>query len=150
MGAYAQNYLKMLHRQSIGNKARLADAKDCGCFFCLSHFPASAAEYWDDEGGQTAACPECGIDSVIGEYDDERVSDDLLRAMKERYFGCDVDSGVEYSADAGDQTAVCTDRGIDSLIAEYEVQRALDDLLKVLSERYFGCDVDTDYTADPE
>jgi hypothetical protein len=86
MEIYAQNYLIMLQRQSIGNKARLADAKDCGCFFCLSHFPASAAEYWDDEGGETAVCPECGIDSVIGEYDDERVSDDLLRAMKERFF----------------------------------------------------------------
>lgn len=86
MGAYAQNYLKMLHRQSIGNKARLSDAKDCGCFFCFSHFPASAAEYWDDEGGETAVCPKCGIDSVIGEYDDERIPDDLLRAMKKRFF----------------------------------------------------------------
>lgn len=86
METYAQNYLKMLHRQSIGNKARLADAKDCGCFHCLSHFPASAAEYWDDEGGETAVCPECGVDSVIGEYDNKRVSDDLLRAMNERFF----------------------------------------------------------------
>lgn len=86
MEAYTQNYLIILQRQSIGNRARLADAKDCGCFFCLSHFPASAAEYWDDEGGETAVCPKCGIDSVIGEYDDERIPDDLLRAMKERFF----------------------------------------------------------------
>jgi hypothetical protein len=86
MEIYAQNYLLMLQRQSIGNKERLADAKDCGCFFCLSHFPPSAVECWADEGGETAVCPECGIDSVIGEHDDERVSDDLLRAMNERFF----------------------------------------------------------------
>ena len=150
MATYAQNYLKMLHRQSIGNKARLADAKDCGCFSCLSHFAVAELEYCDDEGGQTAVCPHCGIDSVIGEYEEQRVPDDLLKAMNEEYFGCDVDSEVEYSDDAGDQTAVCPDCGIDSLIAEYEVQRVLDDLLKELNEQYFGCDVDTDYTADPE
>ena len=86
MEIYAQNYLLMLQRQSIGNKARLADAKDCGCFSCLSHFAVAELEYCDDEGDQTAVCPHCGIDSVIGEHDDERVSDDLLRAMNERYF----------------------------------------------------------------
>jgi hypothetical protein len=43
-------------------------------------------ECWDDEGGETAVCPKCGIDSVIGEHDDERVSDDLLRATNERFF----------------------------------------------------------------
>ena len=150
MAAYAQNYLKMLHRQSIGNKARLADANHCGCFSCLSHFAVAKVEYWDDEDDQTAVCPHCGIDSVIGEYEDQRVPDDLLKAMNEEYFGCDNDSEVGYSDDEGDQTAVCPDCGIDSLIAEYEVQRVLDDLLKELSEQYFGCDVDTDYTADPE
>lgn len=144
MGAYAQNYLKMLHRKSIGNKARLADAKHCGCFFCLSHFAMAELEYCDDEDDQTAVCPRCGIDSVIGEYEDQRVPDDLLKAMKERYFGCDVDSEVRYSDDEATKPQSAPNCGIESVIDEYQLQRILDDLFKELNERYFGSDLDSD------
>lgn len=135
MGAYAQNYLKMLHRQSIGNKVRLADAKDCGCYFCFSHFAVAEVEYWDDEDDQTAVCPHCGIDSVIGEYEEQRVPDDLLKAMKERYFGCDVDSEVEHSDVEATKPQSAPNCSIDSVIDEYQLQRILDDLLKELNEQ---------------
>ena len=54
MTLFSELYLQELHRKSFANKARLSGAKDCGCFHCLSHFPAGELDYWDDVKDQTA------------------------------------------------------------------------------------------------
>jgi len=51
--------------------------------------PAEIVEWTDanENGvGQTAICPHCGIDSVIGS-DGEPLTDEILRAMHTRAFG---------------------------------------------------------------
>jgi hypothetical protein len=35
-----------------------------GCFYCIPVFDVEEIEEWID-GGQTALCPHCGIDSVL-------------------------------------------------------------------------------------
>jgi hypothetical protein len=39
-----------------------------GCYHCLSEFPPSTVSTWCDGGrpGQTAICPHCGVDAVVG------------------------------------------------------------------------------------
>lgn len=38
------------------------------CFYCFAEFPPSAVSEWcdGDEPGQTAICPCCGVDAVVG------------------------------------------------------------------------------------
>jgi hypothetical protein len=35
-----------------------------GCFYCVTVFDVQEIDEWID-GGQTALCPHCGIDSVL-------------------------------------------------------------------------------------
>jgi hypothetical protein len=41
---------------------------------------------WID-GGQTALCPSCGIDSVIGDASGFPITEEFLAAMESRWFG---------------------------------------------------------------
>ena len=62
--------LKEAHKKSSRHREEIRSSEICGCFYCLSIFNPSEIEDWtdDDENklGQTALCPKCGIDSVIG------------------------------------------------------------------------------------
>jgi hypothetical protein len=58
------------HRHSSQHRAEISRSELCGCFCCLARFRATEISEWVDESrpgeGQTALCPECGIDSVLG------------------------------------------------------------------------------------
>lgn len=60
----------------------------CGCFYCEQLFSPREITEWIEEpnGGQTAICPKCGIDSVLGE---ELPIEDkaFLNEMNRMWFG---------------------------------------------------------------
>ncbi len=59
----------------------------CGCFYCLETFAPSAIDVWIDDG-TCALCPNCTIDSVIGDASGFPVADrSFLEAMHKRWFG---------------------------------------------------------------
>jgi hypothetical protein len=72
-----------LHRNDIINSTL------CGCFHCLETFPPEKIIEWVDEDenniGQTALCPFCSIDSVIGNKSIS-VKKELLIGMKKYWF----------------------------------------------------------------
>ena len=77
------------HRHSIRHREEVLASERCGCFYCCSIFPPSEITEWTDtwEGvGQTALCPRCGIDSVIGSESGYPVADAFLRQMHQRWF----------------------------------------------------------------
>jgi hypothetical protein len=78
------------HQHSSVHRAELMSSEACGCFYCLSIFPPGKIEEWvdeDDQGlGQTALCPHCGIDSVIGDRSGYPVSREFLEKMRARWF----------------------------------------------------------------
>ena len=41
-------------------------------------------EWWDDDN--TAVCPHCGIDSIIGESSGFKITEMLLSEMHKRWF----------------------------------------------------------------
>ncbi len=58
-------------------------------FYCTATFlPADVREWTDgSEGvGQTALCPRCGIDSVIGSASGYPLTAEFLAAMKAHWF----------------------------------------------------------------
>ncbi len=53
-----------LAQLSILNRDRVTAAALCGCFHCQSIFASDDIRQWVNNG-QTALCPQCGIDSVL-------------------------------------------------------------------------------------
>ncbi|BAI83994.2 DUF4935 domain-containing protein [Bacillus subtilis subsp. natto] len=73
------------HTFSIHNKTYLEKVNRCGCFHCLEIFsPDEIFEWIDNE--DTALCPYCGIDSVIGESDVLHITEEFLKGMRKRWF----------------------------------------------------------------
>src|SRR5262245_20230069 len=82
--------LQVAHQHSIDNRAEVEGSTLCGCFHCGAKLrPAEIIEWVDAnrEGeGQTALCPRCGVDSIIGDRSGFDISDELLSAMQARWF----------------------------------------------------------------
>jgi hypothetical protein len=89
--------LELAHKRSIRHRAEVEASETCGCFYCLATFPPREITDWTDwpEGtpdgeedryGQTALCPRCGIDAVIGAAAGYPLTSDFLRAMNVRWF----------------------------------------------------------------
>ena len=75
-----------IYRYTSQHRALLQQSERCGCFYCLQIFTYSEIEDWcDDE--QTAMCPHCGIDAVLGSAAVEEFSPELLQVMQAVYFG---------------------------------------------------------------
>ena len=55
------------HKFSSNNKEALQNDKKCGCFYCLKIFDPKEINFWIKDNTETAVCPYCCIDSVIGE-----------------------------------------------------------------------------------
>ena len=74
------------HDASFRNREQILRSDRCGCFYCLAVFPPSAIRSWVSEyepKGQTARCPQCDIDSVIGSASEFPVTEGFLRRMQE-------------------------------------------------------------------
>src|SRR4051794_32878356 len=92
-GSKMQNslYYEQAHGHSINHREEVLKRDLCGCFYCRKTFLPTMIREWTDEVGgvgQTALCPRCGIDSVIGSSSGLPVQKlDFLREMRRRFFG---------------------------------------------------------------
>jgi death-on-curing protein len=75
------------HRHSRWNRDEIQRSEICGCFHCRELFaPGEVVDWIQDSRGDTAQCPRCGIDSVIGSASGFVVASQLLERMHERWF----------------------------------------------------------------
>jgi hypothetical protein len=82
------------HDFAADNKQLIEESETCGCFYCLSIFPASDVKEWVGVRPR-AVCPFCGIDSVLPDKS-EMLIDSMdtsatwtlffLNKMHERWF----------------------------------------------------------------
>jgi len=80
--------LKKAHKFSIYHKKQLINDNICGCFYCMRIFKPSEIKYWIKESpDETALCPYCGIDSVIGESSGYPITKEFLEKMQDYWFG---------------------------------------------------------------
>jgi hypothetical protein len=81
---------EMAHQHSSNHRKQVLESETCGCFYCLSIYPPSEITEWVDENqtgvGQTALCPKCGIDSVIGSKSGVPINREFLSCMKQTWF----------------------------------------------------------------
>ncbi len=77
--------IKKAHKHSIRHRNELRNSSVCGCFYCTDIYDYKNIEDWcDDE--DTALCPSCGIDSVIGDDSGYPITKEFLSAMKKHWF----------------------------------------------------------------
>jgi hypothetical protein len=74
------------HHHSARHRPEILGSESCGCFCCLHIFPPSQITNWTDEA-QTALCPACGVDAVIGSASGYPITADFLAQMERRWFG---------------------------------------------------------------
>jgi hypothetical protein len=58
--------IKQLSKYSKINKIYIENSDMCACYYCLSVFEPKEIINWIDKK-ETALCPKCGIDAVIGD-----------------------------------------------------------------------------------
>ncbi len=84
------HWLKVAHKKSIYHRKEIEESILCGCFYCKRIFQAKKIREWVDVSGpvseQTALCPHCGIDSVIGDASDFNITETFLKEMNEAWF----------------------------------------------------------------
>lgn len=73
------------HRHSSRHRAEVERSDVCGCFYCRRTFAPSDITAW--VGGDTASCPRCGIDAVIGSASGYSIDAAFLNTMHELFFG---------------------------------------------------------------
>ena len=73
------------HDHCSNHRAELQKSESCGCFYCLAIFPTSRINQWIDQE-QTALCPECEIDSVIGSASGYPITKEFLERMHAHWF----------------------------------------------------------------
>lgn len=83
----SENELQKINEFSVNNMEFLEEEQKCGCFFCGKIFNSSEITGCiEDEDGDTAVCPFCKIDSVIGESCGCEITPELLKEMKDYWF----------------------------------------------------------------
>ena len=91
------------HKHSSLHREEILTSERCGCFYCLAEFvptdildwvdaPLDAADAKVNELGQTALCPRCGIDSVLGDASGYQINQKLLREMHAHWFSQTVNT----------------------------------------------------------
>ncbi|MBA3538634.1 MAG: cytoplasmic protein [Deltaproteobacteria bacterium] len=74
------------HQHASKHRVEVQASDLCACFFCFRRFAPASIKAWI-EGDQTALCPHCGLDAVLGSASPFRFDDGFLRKMHQHYFG---------------------------------------------------------------
>jgi hypothetical protein len=75
------------HSHCNNNRDELAASDIAGCFYCCEVFDPNSIQEWVDSNDDTAICPKCGIDSVIGSVSGFPAGDtQFLDRMRKKWF----------------------------------------------------------------
>jgi len=74
------------HSHSKNNYEVVLESKKCGCFYCLHIFSPEKIKNWVDNS-RTPLCPNCGVDTVIGDKSGLPITKDFLISMYSHWFG---------------------------------------------------------------
>ena len=81
--------IKAAHSHSSRNRTVILKSSICGCFYCGKTFPPTLITEWryfSQTATETAFCPFCEIDSVIGDAGGFPITPAFLKTMTEYWF----------------------------------------------------------------
>lgn len=76
-----------VNEHSMHNRSDVLKSTVCGCYYCLKTFPPAELSNvkWQD-GGETATCPHCKVDAVIGDASGYKINVKFLTQINECAF----------------------------------------------------------------
>jgi hypothetical protein len=83
--SFTQTQLETAHEHASRNRGELSRSSLAGCFYCEELYPATDVNEWTDDD-ETAICPRCPCDTVIGDASGFVLSPAFLQAMHEHWF----------------------------------------------------------------
>jgi hypothetical protein len=81
--------VRAAHDHASSHRAEVLGSTICGCFHCCTTFTPAEISEWADEVdgiGQTALCPKCGVDAVIGDRASFELTRGFLESLKLHWF----------------------------------------------------------------
>lgn len=89
---YPDGLLSDVYRHTIHNRAEVEASRTCHCICCQTSFQPSEINAYAD-GGDTAICPNCDCDAVIGDACGFELTGELLGQLHDKYFNYeDIDT----------------------------------------------------------
>lgn len=82
---FTEQQLLDAHKHTMDNRHEIERSMECACFDCGEIYNASEVTEWTDNGN-TALCPHCGIDCVLGDASGIALTSEFLNAMYRRWF----------------------------------------------------------------
>lgn len=90
-----QSSLEAIHHFCTANRSLLEESSSAGCLCCGATFAPNEILEWvpavdpvtRQPQGDTAACPRCGIDSVLPSAAPVSLNPQMLAAMQSFWFG---------------------------------------------------------------
>lgn len=87
MSNYTRDIWEHVSDLTIYNKNLLSASKMAGCYYCLSVYHVTDIQEFVDPQEDTALCPKCGIDAVVGDVTGYPVTvKEFLRSMHSHGF----------------------------------------------------------------
>ena len=91
------NPLLAAHRHTWENRSELEASTLCGCCSCMQVFPAQEIVAWtgmdmsnfndpNAAGGDTALCPRCGSEALVGDKAGFSLTQEFLSRMNQAWF----------------------------------------------------------------
>jgi Zn finger protein HypA/HybF involved in hydrogenase expression len=85
------------YRHTTKNRAEIEASTTCGCCYCMQTFPADEIVAWagldfsqldnpDAADAETAVCPRCGSEAVMGDKSGFPINPPFLGQMNEAWF----------------------------------------------------------------
>lgn len=66
---YIEDFLMKAHKDILANKLDVVNSTICGCIVCLETFSPTQISEWviePNKKDETAVCPKCKMDCVLG------------------------------------------------------------------------------------
>lgn len=98
---YTKSFLAAVHKHSSYHRAEIESAIRMMCFHCKNVISpllcGDVITEWIDSG-QTALCPLCGIDSLLGYWPNSSFifNNEFIEAMHNQYFGVENEKIVSF------------------------------------------------------
>lgn len=74
------------HEYSLNNKKQIILSDKCGCFHCNKIFESKEVKEYIKDKEETALCPYCKVDAVIGDESHYPINEHFLKKMNKKWF----------------------------------------------------------------
>ena len=82
--------IKLVKKHMHNNEVEILHSETCSCIFCRQQYSARNISDWvNDKNGMNAICPECGMDTVVGDASKLSLDKELLKELNLALYGED-------------------------------------------------------------